>query len=164
MGKRGPPPTPTAILKLRGSWRAKVRKNEPQPESGRPPTPDGLGESASKVWTALLDMLEPMGVLAVCDGGQLERYCRYFVRWRAVENEIALVESTGGAAWKVLGKEELRPVLQALWAESHKLDGALKQVEREFHLTPSARARVGLMNALGEAAKVDNSKERFFTA
>lgn len=129
--------------------------------------PGSLNEPAQKVWAALVEMLEKMpGVLAVTDGGQLERYCRYFVRWRQVENEINVLETTGGAAWKVLSQETLGDALRGLWSESHKLDAALKQVEREFHLTPSARARVGMMNALGETIrdKDKTGKKRFFSA
>ncbi len=162
MGKRGPPPTPTAVLKIRGSWRAKTRKGEPEPKAGRPETPAGFTDAVLKVWKTLVEMLELQGTLAVCDGGQLERYCRYFVRWRQIDAEIQQVATAG--SWKALGSDKLRPVIRGLWNESHRLDMALKQVEREFHLTPSARARVGLMNALGEvvAGKDDKGKKRFF--
>jgi len=33
MAKRGPPPTPTKILKMRGSWRADGRGEEPEPSN-----------------------------------------------------------------------------------------------------------------------------------
>ncbi len=36
MGKRGPHPTPTAILKMRGSWLVNGRKGEVQGPRGRP--------------------------------------------------------------------------------------------------------------------------------
>ena len=43
--------------------------------------------------------------------------------------------------------------------ESHRLDQALKQIEREFGLTPSARVRMVMQPKENEA---DDSKERFF--
>ena len=46
IGKRGPPPTPTPILKLSGSWRVNQRHNEPQPEPGPPDKPDWLDDYA----------------------------------------------------------------------------------------------------------------------
>ncbi len=162
MGKRGPCPTPTPILKVRGSWRAKTRKNESEPETGRPRAPDNMPVPVAKVWHALLDNLEKMpGILATCDGGQLERYCVYFVRWHDIE--IALGK-LGDDVLSITHGKQSGPLFDRMLKQSLKIDAALKQVEREFHLTPSARARVGLMNAIWDAMKDDSKKgkARFF--
>lgn len=115
----------------------------------------------AKVWHALLDKLEKMpGILATCDGGQLERYCVYFVRWVEIEKAIAKL---GDDMLAIAHNAKSKPLFDGLFKQSLKLDSALKQVEREFHLTPSARARVGLMNALGTAvaSAADKGKERY---
>ena len=53
MGKRGPTRTPTSVLKLRGSWRAKTRGDEPTPQEGVPESPDWLSEDEQSVWDRL---------------------------------------------------------------------------------------------------------------
>ena len=53
MGKRGPSATPTATLEKRGSWRGRVRKNEPQPGLGEPLRPSGMSEQACTEWDRL---------------------------------------------------------------------------------------------------------------
>jgi len=116
----------------------------------------------AKIWKALLDKLERMpGILATCDGGQLERYCVYFVRWHDIEVALGKL---GDNVLAIAHGKDTGPLFDKMLKQSLKLDSALKQVEREFHLTPSARARVGLMNALGEAVKTDGNKgkARFF--
>jgi phage terminase small subunit len=57
MGLRGPQPTPTAILRARGSWLVNHRKDEPQPEKGGPPCPRWLNKDARKIWKALIPQL-----------------------------------------------------------------------------------------------------------
>jgi hypothetical protein len=52
MGKRGPPPTPTPILQLRGSWRGKLNRDEPQPEPVAPEKPSWLTTYASHPYRA----------------------------------------------------------------------------------------------------------------
>lgn len=160
MGKRGPCPLPTPVLKVRGSWRAKTRKNEPTPETGRPEQPNGMPVPVAKVWHALLDKLEKMpGVLATCDGGQLERYCENFVIWYQTRDAI---RKLGDNRLTIAVGEKTKLVYPELLKEMLKLDAALKQVEREFHLTPSARARVGLMNAIAsESSKEKQGLDRY---
>ena len=139
MGKRGPARTPTSILQLRGSWRAKVRGDEPTPDEGRPECPDTLTDDERDVWDRVTALLDDMCVLTVADGAQLERYCRFYVRWRQCERIIAKFSSDdvliGG-----LTNDGMRPVIRNAWAESHRLAGELRRIEGQFGLTPAARA------------------------
>lgn len=142
MGSRGPQPTPTSILNLRGSWRGKARKGEPRPEEGSPDTPKHLTKVQKQVWTKLCDMLDAMGLLTTADGWQLERYAVYLVRWRLIESaslKFATDENTLSAA---LLKDESRTIVRNLWRESHLLDAALKQIESQFGLSPASRTRI----------------------
>jgi len=77
LGMRGPPKTPTAVLKLRGSWRAKVRTGEPMLSRGIdvPKPPPSLGKAGRKAWKAMAPMLHNSGVLTDADLPLLERYC-----------------------------------------------------------------------------------------
>ncbi|HJZ53977.1 MAG TPA: P27 family phage terminase small subunit, partial [Gemmataceae bacterium] len=89
MGARGPAPTPTKILKARGSWRGELNPREPRPEPGAPLCPKGFGKAEREVWRRVCRTLADMGLLTKADWAQLERYCRYLVRWRGCEEFIA---------------------------------------------------------------------------
>ena len=71
MGRRGPPPTPTPILKLRGSWRGNLNRDEPQPEAVAPEKPSWLDRYAAEAWDQLVPILERMRVLTEADGKAL---------------------------------------------------------------------------------------------
>ena len=89
MGKRGPKPTPTAILKLRGSRRANLRKGEPQPERKRPVCPRWLDATAKACWKDIVPQLHTMGVLMKIDANAIVRYCVLWSRWMKAEQFIA---------------------------------------------------------------------------
>ncbi|MFN0055977.1 MAG: P27 family phage terminase small subunit [Planctomycetales bacterium] len=170
MGRRGPPPTPTPVLKLRGSWRAKAREKEgaePTPDRGLPIEPAHLSEDEQKVWAELCDMLDRMQLLFVADGWQIERYAVFFTRWRRVESVIRRFGGTDTLMASAFSRDESRMILKSAMAESRSLDAQMKQIENSFGLNPSARTRIRLMDRLGDAAAKEasgQSKKRFFTA
>lgn len=79
MGRRGPKPTPTAILEARGSWRAKERRAagevEPPLLTAAPRPPQGLDRRGRDMWKRLAPQLIALGVLAVTDLWALEHLC-----------------------------------------------------------------------------------------
>ena len=94
MGKRGPKPTPTNILKLRGSTLVSKRReaSEVQGPEGMPDAPDWLDDEARAAWDRLAPMLDGMGILTRVDENALARYCRLWSRWRKME---AFIEEKG---------------------------------------------------------------------
>src|SRR5215468_3667791 len=88
MGRRGPAPTPTPILELRGSRLANRNRHEPKGPPGKPRCPDWLDDDAKTAWRKLVPELEMMGVLTRIDANALARYCRLWSRWRAAEEFI----------------------------------------------------------------------------
>jgi len=76
MGKRGPAPTPTATLKLRGSWRANTRKNEPRPEPKIPNAPTWLDAEGKREWKRIAALLEPLRYVSETDRAMLAAYCQ----------------------------------------------------------------------------------------
>lgn len=147
MGKGGRTPTPTAVLKLHGSSTLRRKENkgkvELQPPIGSPAEPS-LPEHAKAIWQAIIaDLLSVKDLLTRVDGPQLERYARYVVRWRLVEDESDKMIATAGSAWMVLANDDLRPALRGLWAESRRLDQAMKEIEGNFAMTPADRRRLG---------------------
>jgi len=134
MGRRGPARTPTKVLALSGSWRAKSRTDEPPADGKTPICPAWLGKHAKTTWRYIVPRLADMGVLGSTDRNTLARYCQLFVRWREAE-------ASGDVTLSI------------------KLSAHLLKLEREFGLTPSARA--------GLAKPKDNphenrGKNRFF--
>lgn len=162
MGQRGPAPTPTAQLALRGSWRAKLNRREPCPEPGSPACPRRLGTDEKKVWRSLCRILADMGLAAKSDGSMLERYCRFFVRWRACEDFIAKngisyplkadgekPPRTGYVGKLTTGEYVVSWVEFPQVRESHRLHKSLKDIEDRFGLSPSARTRIQTLSESG---------------
>src|SRR5262245_48713956 len=90
MGRRGPVPTPTAILERRGSKRVTKRRKarEPKAPPGMPKCPDWLDKRAKAMWRKLSPMLFRMNVLSKVDVNALERYCRTYSLWRQADEFI----------------------------------------------------------------------------
>lgn len=157
MGRRGPPATPTAILELRGSWRAAARKKlEPKAESGRPDKPSWLSPAAAEAWDEVLADLEQLKVLTTVDGRTLVRYCTLWVRWREAEEALTMGNTmsvpilAGKKKKKVVVGQRIVVRPEVRIADS--LSAQLLRIEQEFGLTPAARARL--------AVKVEEGKKK----
>ena len=134
MGTRGPAPTPTAILANRGSWRAKINKDEPKP-TGVPELPGGveLSERALAMWTQLTGDLSAAGIATAIDANALSRYCMIWDRWLRAS----------------VAQDEKRMLT---------LSDALSKLEAQFGMTPSARTRIKT-----ETPKRETGAAAFFT-
>lgn len=164
MGARGRVPTPTAVLKLHDSWRAKRREKdgEVQPEPGVPVAPAFASEDERALWEFVVGEIDKTpGLLTIVDGFQLERYCRTLARWRRIDRVLAGIEEDVIGA---LTDFVRRQVIRSLWLEYRACDHDLKQTEDRYGLTPSARSRIRLTGNLADAAKSASGKdgERFF--
>jgi phage terminase small subunit len=89
MGRRGPAPKPTPVLKLRGTFRRHRSRNEPKPDPSPPSCPAWLDDVSKEAWEQLVPQLQEMGVLTRIDENALVRYCTFWSRWRAAEDFIA---------------------------------------------------------------------------
>ena len=156
MGKRGPKPTPTKILQLRGSWvpRARGMTSEPILRVEAPDLSTVLETDEEKAeWDRLCGLLLGMGVLSRVDGNALARYVRLFVRWRQVD---AFLRKYGDVR-PVKGEgDEIEFVQFPQSNVAIKLAPQLLRLEQEFGLTPSSRT--GLVN---ENARNDNPLSDF---
>ena len=86
--KPGKRPTPTKVLKLRGSWRAKGRADDLLFSCNRPMMPRWLTGPAAKEWKRIVPELEKMGILAPVDSTMLAMYCTAFAEWRQADKLI----------------------------------------------------------------------------
>lgn len=146
MSKPGPRPTPTRVLKLRGSWRDKRGAKEPQPKVAKVEAPVWLREDARRAFEAIAEQLHATGVLTVADAGALARYADLCVQYRRASEFVA----KHGDVYLTSGRpgpngEPGRPTGFQTYPQAKRLlhlAQALLQLEREFGLTPAAR--VGL--------------------
>ncbi len=159
MGRRGPAPTPTAVLKLRGSTLVSKKRlaSEVQGPHGLPQCPDWLVDDARTMWDHLIPMLEGMGVLTRIDGNALARYCRLWSRWRKVEEYL----DKHGDMYPLKDEQgRVRCVQQ--WPQvsiAAKLSQQLTRLKQEFGMTPSARSRVVVSCSERQSA---TNKSRYF--
>ena len=155
MGARGPRPQPSAVLKMRGSqlWNRERDAREAKGPAGAPDEPDWLDEEAKRAWNVLVPMLEAMRVLTRIDGNALARYCRLWSRWRQAEKWI----EEKGEMYPIRNEDGSVKCFQQ-WPQvaiAHKLAEQLIRLEREFGLTPSARARLQISPVCDETDDLD---------
>ena len=154
----GPKKTPTNILDMRGSHRAKDRPGEPIAPVGDPLCPEWIRPNAKEYWARLLPMLQNQKLLSECDENSIARYCQTLAKWREAEEWLMEKGNTYPDRDKdgnVIGVKPWPEVNLAI-----KLSEVLLRLEREFGLTPSARATLGSVGNPGinkdKAAKYFN--------
>ena len=156
MGRRGPPKTPTNVLKWRGSWRGDERQCEPQAPPGDTESSITLSSDAQIKWDDLLPRLDAMGVLGSIDGYALARYCETYALWVTTKEYLILMGTTQTIKDAKTGVYEVRAFPQV--AILTKLESALSRLEQNFGLTPSARANLAITPNKGAA----QGRNRFF--
>lgn len=137
MGHRGPAPTPTNIINLRGNpGKRATNKNEPKPKPGAS-CPAWLDEVARKEWRRIAPELKRLKLLTLVDRTALAAYCQSYSRWYEAE-QVVLDEG-------MTIKTKLGNVIQ------HPAVGianqAMKQMYKfmaEFGMTPAARTRISV--------------------
>lgn len=168
MGQRGPPPTPTAILKIRGS-RIRNRTDEPEPSREPPVCPEDLNEQANAVWPQVIEQLTEVGTIASTDGHAIERYCRLFVEWRKLQ---AFIDKHGHSYTLLMTDNDGQNILDAKGnviircrvqnpevGARNKLTVDLLRLEQNFGLTPAGRASLNV-NAPYASAAIPTVRDR----
>lgn len=161
MGKRGPPKTPTHILKAVGSWRADEREGrEPTPRRVRPKPQINTSVSEKKVFTQVCDLIKGMGLQAETDGNAIARYAKNIVLYNKLcdfceknGDSYAQYDHLPDGSKVIKGMKRFPQSQQRLEVEM-----MLLRLEREFGLTPAARASLQV-----EPSPVETAKElRYF--
>jgi P27 family predicted phage terminase small subunit len=167
----GPRPTPSEILKKRGSWRAAARDGDVVATRVRrlPPAPAWLGKIARAEWRRVTRLLDGIQLLFEHDLQLLALYCQelqVYVEAQASIKEHGLVveiyktetdEETGRISYGAL-KEIRKNPARAVAAQAAV---NVKVLAAEFGLSPSAR--VGLRNPISKTSEPEIiDKGRFF--
>jgi P27 family predicted phage terminase small subunit len=142
VGARGYSPRPTKLRVLRGDHPERVNLDEPQPADLPVSMPPYLSAEAQRKWGELAPHLLAMGVLSGADVDMLAAYCECFARWRRLAQMAANsppVFRRKGAVGED-GEAETVLVKNPLWGQVRDAEAALRNMAREFGLTPSARS------------------------
>lgn len=134
MGQRGPKPTPTKVLAMRGSWLAKTRDGEPQPEPAIATPPSWLDAKSKTLFRKKVAQMATVGTLTKHDVEALARYCRLTTRYREAEEFIMAHGSTVETQAGLKAYPEVQ-IANTLAAE-------LLRLENHFGFTPSARTNL----------------------
>ena len=140
----GPPPTPTKVLKLRGSWRARRNPSEPKGDNRAPSCPSWLDAEGKKAWRYVVPILQKRGTISSEDQHALAIYCGCWSRYRLMVEAI----QEHGVVMEVVSKhgevhDRARPEHRIMM----DLTKTLRAYQHEFGLTPSARSRIGVASA-----------------
>lgn len=154
MGKSGPPPTPTAILAARGSWRAAGREGEPQSPVCVPECPPWVNESARPWWAEIAGQLAEMGVMTAPNRVPLGLLVDALADYLAASKELSEQGMTFKTDKGYVGQHPAVSIRVNAWER-------LLKVCKEFGLTPASRTSVRMV---GGKEKPEDNKSRFFKA
>lgn len=159
MGTRGPKRTPTTTLKLRGSWRAKTRKNEPGYDPGEPECPKFLGEEGKREWIRIMGIIMPTGVMTHADRAALAMYCH---AWESFIEVDRLVKNGAKGSQKGMIVVSAKGNLMINPAEHCRANcwQRVLKAASEFGFTPVSRSRIQIDS--NNKGKEKEDKERFF--
>lgn len=135
---------------LRGDHPERVNRNEPQPSDLPVVMPPWMSDAAKRKWGELAPQLDFMGVLTVVDTDMLAAYCECFARWQRLVSMAAKsppVFRRQGKRADEDGEPETVLVKNPLWGQVRDAEAALRNLAREFGLTPSARSALHGGNA-----------------
>lgn len=152
MGRRGPPPEPTALKLERGNpGRRPLNQEEPELAPGARKVPKGLTGRAKVEWNRLIGELLDKGLLTVGDLHAFERYCVLVGRLEEYETLVSSV-----------GVEESHAKGYANYLL--KLETQCRQAAAHLGLTPSSRSGVKAAKVIAPKSAAETKRQRYFGA
>ena len=137
MGKRGPAPTPTNIVDLRGNpGKRALNRNEPEPTPGAN-CPTWLDPEAKREWRRIAPELERLELLTIVDRAALAAYCQLYARWYRAEK---IVKKDGMTIGTTKGNMIQHPAVGI----ANQAMKQMHQLMSEFGMTPAARTRISV--------------------
>jgi P27 family predicted phage terminase small subunit len=134
MGRRGPPPEPSARKRERRVRPSRINHAEPRPSPTDLDPPFELSEDASEVWRRLAPDLAGAGVLTTWDLDVFAEYCELVVTVREARLAVRVGLLVNGRRDPVVTSPAWRVYRDAL--------SLLRSLAQELGLTPSARSSI----------------------
>ncbi|MDB5294742.1 MAG: phage terminase, small subunit, putative, family [Phycisphaerales bacterium] len=136
MGRRGPPPKPTALKIAEGNpGHEKINRLEPRPDVAAPNRPAWLTERAAAEWVRVVPELLSLGLLTRVDLAALACYCEAV---SDLQGAIEMLAADGPTIDADSGYKLPHPAVAMKRAAMQ----AVRQFAAEFGLSPAARSRV----------------------
>ena len=166
MGRRGPPPKPTALKVLQGNpGKRRLNDSEPTPPPGPVSPPSWLTGKSRRAWRWIAPVLDAMGCLTTADPHALAMLCdaygdyldaRTIIRdeGRTYESRHLQMDAAGNTFERVIIRA--RPEV-AMMSDAWKRMRVLMQ---EFGMTPSSRSRIKTGAPAVEADPFDSWLDR----
>ena len=160
MGLRGPTRTSKDVLKMRGSWLADSRGDEPQAEKASPTMrcPSWLQAEAKRAWKKIVKQMGIMGILTYADENLVARYCETWARWRRA-NQFIIEKGEGYPVTRDGKIVSVHKFPQTVVAS--QLLSELTKMEDRMGLSPGSRASLAIENT-GKLANESPEKAAFF--
>jgi P27 family predicted phage terminase small subunit len=136
VGKRGPPPKPSALKKREGTYRKdRAPRNEMVAPPAAPPRPDWLDAEGKAEWDRVVPQLLELGVLARIDQATLADYC--------AAHSLAVKATKKYQREGLVLKTPFGPQTHPMVKIAKEARAQALALAREFGLSPSSRTRVG---------------------
>lgn len=107
--------------------------------SGKIRMPAGFSPKERKIWKAMIDVI-PTGMIKEVDVIALKLYCEAVAEYNLARENLKIGYITMNEKSGLLKPSPWFKIKNDAWLQIHKLSA-------EFGLTPSARARLGIMDA-----------------
>ena len=140
MGRRGPPPKPTALKILAGNpGKRSLNFDQPRAPESSGQRPGWLKGLARKKWDTMHALLCEMRIMTAADELALTMLCETWAEWQAAREVIARKRATYESATKSGDRIiRARPEV-AIAADAWR---RVRAMLMEFGLTPSSRSRI----------------------
>lgn len=162
MAKRGPKPTPTKILRYRGSWRGDIKKDVNIPRDKAPIMPSWLSKEAKIVWRKIVRTLKSKGALNEMDEPFLIEYCQAYIDYVEVLKYIDDMGKKSGKGIKgiyLITTKNGNIIQNPIIGIRNKAWEKLSKAAKNLGMPPSGRASVQQQET---KTKEEKKKERFF--
>lgn len=150
----GRKPHPTALKIIRGNpGNRPLNTNEPDVPPAVPPPPRHLSADAIEEWERVTKGLYAAGILTDIDMGALAAYCQAYGRWAQAERAINTMAANDPVSKGLLMRSAKgNPMTNPLLGIANKSMSDMVRYAAEFGMTPSARSRIRVTDAVAESA------------
>ena len=132
MGKRGPPPKPSKLKLLEGTYRPdRAANNEPQPKAEHSACPNWLSPDGKKKWKEYAEKLTRLGLLDELSEELFAQYCHWWGRFRQAQR---LITKHGAPVSQREGYQKLEREAQMM----------MNRLAKEFGFGPGSRSHVNV--------------------